>query len=96
LADPRTYCPIHGLLFLTSSIIFCSICNANEMRPVLPGSLGLIDQTKVRLVDERSRLQRLFRSFAPHLSMSQPAELFLHQGNEMRSGIAPTVLHIGE
>ena len=42
--------------------------DANEVRPVLPGSLGLIDQTKVRLVDQRSRLQRMVGSFAPHLS----------------------------
>ena len=70
--------------------------DANEVRPVLPRSLGLIHETKVRLVDECSGLERVVRSFAAHLSTSQSAELVVHQRNELRCGIWPAVLHVGE
>ena len=52
---------------------------ADELRPVLPVHLPLIDQPKVRLVDERCGLEGVVAPLAEQIRGGQPAQLIVHE-----------------
>ena len=54
-----------------------------ELRAVLPDGAILIDQTKVDLVHERRRLQRLTRALAPKERRRSPSELIVHSRDQL-------------
>ena len=53
--------------------------NAEEVCPILPVNVALIDESKISLVDEGRCLQGMVGAFAPHVMMGKPAQLFMHQ-----------------
>jgi hypothetical protein len=54
-----------------------------ELRAVLPDRAILIHQTKVDLVYEGRRLQRLTRAFAPEECGRSPSELGVHSWDQL-------------
>ena len=48
-----------------------------EVRPVLPAARAILEQSKVGLVHERRRLQRLARTFASQVARRQPPKLLV-------------------
>jgi hypothetical protein len=54
-----------------------------ELSAVLPIRAVLIDQTQVRLVKERRRLERMARAFASKVGGRPPAQLLIHEGHEL-------------
>jgi hypothetical protein len=54
-----------------------------EMCPIAPIDLPLVDEAKVDLVHERRRLQRLTRAFAPKERRGSPSELSVHSRDQL-------------
>lgn len=54
------------------------------MRAVLPIHLLDVDQSKVRLVDERGGLERVPRAFASHAGRRDPVKLSFERRDEAR------------
>ena len=52
---------------------------SDELRPVLPVDVPLIDQPKVGLVDERGGLERVVAPLAEEIPSGQPAQLVVHE-----------------
>jgi len=50
-----------------------------ELRPVLPGRVVLIDQPNVRLVHERRRLQRVAGALAPQICRRPATQLLINE-----------------
>ena len=57
--------------------------NSEEVCATLPVSVGLIDQTKIGLVDKRSGLECVARVVATHIAVSELAQLLEDECNEM-------------
>src|SRR5207253_11147176 len=57
--------------------------HGEEMCAVLPVDLADIDQTDVRLVDERGRLQRMSGSFVSHVPPGDAAQLVMDERNQL-------------
>jgi hypothetical protein len=62
--------------------------NPKEVRPVLPIDAGVINQTEVGLVHERTRLQRVIRPLAPHQVRGKPAQLTVGDLEELIGSLA--------
>ena len=54
-------------------------CETDELRAVPPVHLPLVDQPKVRLVDERGRLERVIVPLAKQIRGGEPAQLVVHE-----------------
>ena len=63
--------------------------HAEEMRPVCPGRILPVDQSKVDLVDERGGLQRVARVLAPEIAAGQAGQFC---GNEWRKPVERTLI----
>jgi hypothetical protein len=50
-----------------------------ELRPVLPRQSSLLDESKIRFVNERGRLQRVARFFSSEVCTGAPAQIPVHQ-----------------
>ena len=53
--------------------------HGEEMRAVLPPHLSQLDQSQVRLVHERRRLQGVTASLTFHVTGGEPAQLLIDQ-----------------
>ena len=69
--------------------------DAEEMGAILPLDLSLIDQTQVRFVDQRGRLQGMIRVLPPHVAVRQAMQFALNEGQEPFEGrlIAVAPIH---
>lgn len=56
---------------------------SEKVGAVLPSDIALVNQSTIRLVDQRCRLKGLSRSFFAHLPGSEMAKLFVNQGNQL-------------
>ena len=65
--------------------------DAEEVRAVFPRDAALRQQTDVRLVDDRRRLQRLPAALAAQVAGGEPAKLALHALHELRFGLGETL-----
>src|SRR3954454_14810642 len=57
-----------------------------NMRAVLPGSLSLAQEPKVRFVDKSRRLEGVPGSFAPEVVCGKPPELFINARHQINQG----------
>ena len=57
--------------------------HAEKVRAAVERGQRLIDEPRVRFVDERGRLQRVVRPFAAHVRARQPAQLLVDDGRQL-------------
>jgi hypothetical protein len=62
--------------------------DAEELSTVLPHHRPLIDKTKIRLVDEGGRLQRVVRPFLAKVSRSAAAKLLINDRHQSVARVA--------
>jgi hypothetical protein len=61
--------------------------DGKEVRAIVPCHLFRIDQTEIRLVDERRGLQAVIRTLVPDVSLRDSMELCVHERNQSLQGI---------
>jgi hypothetical protein len=62
------------------------------MLSAVPVRAIVLDEPKVRLVDERRRFKRVRRSLARHLRPREPAKFVVHDRQELRRRTAIAVI----
>ena len=70
--------------------------HAEEVRPILPVDLPLINQSQIHLVNERRRLQAVAGSLAPQLARGDPAELRVDERQQLIERAPVTATPISE
>ena len=58
------------------------------MRAVLPLDLADINEPEVDLIDERGRLEHVTRTLTRHVTPGEPAELLVHERQQLFDGVA--------
>ena len=69
--------------------------HAEEMRPILPIDLALVDDAQIHLMNQRGRLQGVADSFHPKLARCNAAELRVDEWQQLikRSAVAATPIN---
>ena len=70
--------------------------NAEEMRPIPPVALPLVDQAQVELVNERGGLQREATPFAAKLAYGHATQLRVDERQQLVEGIRVTTPPFGQ
>jgi hypothetical protein len=62
--------------------------NAEEMRPIPPVAVPLVDQAQVQLVNERGRLQREATPLAEKLALCHTTQLRVDERQQLVEGVS--------
>jgi len=65
--------------------------DAEEVCPVAPLDMPLIDQPYVCLVEERGRLQRMARRLTDHVARRHPAQVIVDERDQTMESVLPTI-----
>jgi len=73
---------------------------SDKVGAVLPATFGIVNQSQVRFVEERCRLQRVADAFLAHVMMCQAVQFRLHQRDQPSEGFliatAPVAQQLGD
>ncbi len=74
---------LHGARVLDQNLAHEIGGHAEEMSPVLPIDLGLVDEPHIGFVDQRGRLQGMARPFPAQMMIGQPAQLSIDERQQV-------------